>query len=75
VLCRWVMTVLDRHSTSGEVWPRIVRDAMPWIEEVGYRDVGPSCALMSPTRCTRIGPLLNVARGHVNVPDDDLELY
>jgi hypothetical protein len=78
---RLVVAVLARHGTSGKVSSRIVHDAMAWIEEVGYRHVEPSCALIPPTHCTRIRthctrirPLLNAAEGHVDVPDDDLEL-
>jgi DNA-binding transcriptional MerR regulator len=30
-----------RQGTAREVWPRIVHDVMAWIEEHGYRHVGP----------------------------------
>jgi DNA-binding transcriptional MerR regulator/effector-binding domain-containing protein len=30
-----------RQGTTREVWPRIVLDVMTWIEEHGYRHVGP----------------------------------
>ncbi|MGH3153584.1 MAG: MerR family transcriptional regulator [Streptosporangiaceae bacterium] len=30
-----------RQGTTREVWPRIVHDVMAWIEEHGYRHVGP----------------------------------
>jgi effector-binding domain-containing protein len=30
-----------RQGTTREVWPRIVKDVMAWIEEHGYQHVGP----------------------------------